>query len=426
MSQNQQVGSAPEADSDLRPNKADPGAICFPADNLTMRIALAILAATSCSGGALAQVPSPASAPDRTPSVAPLRVHPLRAPSKEPPPDATVDVPMDDTTNGAFASVWPRAAYEARIPGKVTLSCEIDRHGLAERCEVDSETPPGKGFGDAALQLRPTFKLAPAHDASGPVDSWMRIAIAFTPPHMQVSVLADSGGQGNIGDCGGLSKPCPEWHVIGTPLPRRNITMIDNPVWVAAPTFADVAQAYPVRARGVEGYAVAHCEVMRSGALTNCQVTKEAPDSHGFGNAAAALAEHKFKVDPAIAGERPRDDLWVDVPIRFPSPSDTPDRKVAAPRWVAGFDPDAAVAVYPPEAVARGVTNGRGTARCIVAPGGALIDCAAQPGDPDGLGFSEAAVKLAQTMRMNPWTADAAPVDGASVDVAIRLNLKSP
>jgi hypothetical protein len=91
---------------------------------------------------------------------------------------------------------------------------------------------------------------------------------------------------------------------------------------------------------------------------------------------------------------------------------------------VAGFDPDEALAVYPPEAAAKGVASGRGVARCLVAPGGTLTDCAPQAGDPDGLGFSEAAVKLAATMRMNPWTADAAPVDGAMVDVAVRLNLK--
>jgi hypothetical protein len=99
---------------------------------------------------------------------------------------------------------------------------------------------------------------------------------------------------------------------------------------------------------------------------------------------------------------------------------------VTSPSWVAGFDPDEAMALYPPEAAAKGVTSGRGVARCVVAPEGTLSDCTPQLGDPDGLGFSEAAVKLAATMRMNPWTADASPVDGAVVDVAVRLNLKGP
>ena len=175
----------------------------------------------------------------------------------------------------------------------------------------------------------------------------------------------------------------------------------------------------------MEGYAVAHCEVLRSGTLDACQITKELPESHGFGKAADALSR-KFKVDPEIAAARPHEDMWVDLAIRFPAPGGEPDRSVTSPRWVAGFDPDEAMALYPPEAAAKGVTTGRGVARCVVAPEGTFSDCTPQPGDPDGLGFSEAAVKLAATMRMNPWTADASPVDGAVVDVAVRLNLKGP
>jgi TonB family protein len=358
-------------------------------------------------------------------SSSPVVVHPLPK-GKGPPPDATVNVPMDDTAIGEFASVWPRAAYEARIHGEVMLNCEIDMHGLAERCEVASEDPPGKGFGQAALQLRPTFKLTPAHDASGPIDSWMRLAVEFTPPDPQLMELGgpESGGS-SAGNCGGGGKPCADFMMRGNPLNRHNITMVDNPVWAAAPTFDDVAQAYPPKAGGVEGYAVAHCELMRSGVLTSCQITKESPEHHGFGQAATLLAR-KFKVDPDIAASRPHDDLWVDVAMRFPAPGAPVDRSVISPRWVAGFDPDQALAVYPPEAAAKGVASGRGVARCLVAPGGTLTDCTPQPGDPDGLGFSEAAVKLAATMRMNPWTADAAPVDGAMVDVAVRLNLKTP
>ncbi len=384
-----------------------------------MRSVMIAAAAAAAFGGVSARAASPPGE-----ATSPVVVHPLPK-GRGPPPDATVNVPMDDNAIGDFASVWPRAAYEARIKGEVMLRCDIDRHGLAERCEVASETPPGRGFGQAALLLRPTFKLAPAHDASGPIDSTVRIAIEFTPPDPQLTVLGDSGGQGNIADCGGMGKPCPEFMIRGNTLNRRNITMVDNPVWVAAPTFDDLAHAYPPRAGGMEGYAVAHCELLRSGALTNCQATKETPENHGFGKAATTLAR-RFKVDPDIATARPHDDLWVDVPIRFPPPGPAPDRSVTSPRWVAGFDPDEALALYPPEAAAKGVAAGRGVARCVVAPGGTLTDCAPQPGDPDGLGFSEAAVKLAATMRMNPWTADASPVDGAVVDVAVRLNLKAP
>ncbi len=340
-------------------------------------------------------------------SSSPVVVHPLPK-GKAPPADATITIPSDDSAIGDFASVWPKAAYEARIKGDVVLSCEVDRHGLAERCDVASETPTGKGFGQAALQLRPTLKLTPAHDASGPIDSWMRIAVEFNPPDPQLTIIG-AGGGGNT-ECGTAGKPCPDLMIRGNPLNRRNITMVDNPVWASAPTFDELAHAYPPHGGGAEGYAVAHCELLRSGALSNCQATKETPENRGFGMAATTLAQHKFRVDPETAAARPRDDLWVDVPIRFPAPGAPLDRSVAEPRWVAGFDPGQALAVYPPEAAAKGIDSGRGVARCLVAPEGTLVDCTPQPADPDGLGFSEAAVKLAATMRMNPWTADAAAI----------------
>jgi hypothetical protein len=61
----------------------------------------------------------------------------------------------------------------------------------------------------------------------------------------------------------------------------------------------------------------------------------------------------------------------------------------------------------------------------VVTQDGSLSDCAAVEADPEGLGFSEAVVKLASTMRMNPWSRDGVPVDGATILVGVRLNLKS-
>jgi hypothetical protein len=57
--------------------------------------------------------------------------------------------------------------------------------------------------------------------------------------------------------------------------------------------------------------------------------------------------------------------------------------------------------------------------------GGLITDCAPEAGEPDGLGFSEAAAKLATGMKMNLWAADGSPVEGGVVHIPIRLNLKA-
>ena len=59
-------------------------------------------------------------------------------------------------------------------------------------------------------------------------------------------------------------------------------------------------------------------------------------------------------------------------------------------------------------------------ARCHVGADGALVDCAPDLGDPEGQGFSEAAAKLASTMKMNLWSSDGAQVEGALVYIPLR------
>jgi TonB family protein len=348
----------------------------------------------------------PAEAP-ATP-VSPLTVRPLPPPAVPPPnapPAATVGVPTDDNGGGHFASVWPEGAYRASIVGRVVLSCEIDRFGLAEWCRVVAETPQKMGFGAAALELRPTLKLKPAVGPDGPVDKIMNIAIEFTPHNLQL---------GPGGDMATFAAPA---------MQRESVTMLDNPVWASTVSYADLIHAYPAKAGGVAGYAVAHCAVNPNGSLTACQVTKEDPEKHGFGKAAIGLAE-RFRVAPPWTKPPHRSFLWVDVPVRFPAPGADDDRAVSSPYWVAGFDPDRALKVFPKEAADKGLSSGLGVAKCTVAVDGSLSDCAPQPADPEGLGFSEAAVQLASTMRLNPWLADGEPVDGTSIEVRVRLNLK--
>jgi len=358
----------------------------------------------------------------QAPPAAPTPLSPLTVqaaqPGKKPPVDATVNVSQgDDTTGGVWASVWPADAYEARIPGHVVLRCNVDRYGLAEACQVVYEKPPGKGFGAAALQLRPTLKVKPAMGPDGPIDAVMNIGIEFDPPDPQYNFASSAAMPGQNED------PNPGLNMMGNPAQRRSISMLNNPVWARTASFDDVLRAYPARAGGVDGYAVAHCQVDSQGRLSGCQIIREDPEKRGFGTAALALAS-RFEVAPEWAVAPHHADLWVDIPFRFPAPGAAQERTVASPYWLTGFDPEEALKVYPPEAAAQGVTTGRGVAKCKVAQDGRLTDCAPAPADPEGLGFSEAAVRLASTMRMNPWSRDGTPVDGAMILVAVTFNLK--
>jgi len=318
---------------------------------------------------------------------------------KAPPADATFDMISDDTRLGnSGVSIWPADAYQVRRSGQVTLTCWINVEGLAEWCRVAFEQPAGKGFGDAAKALRPHIKVDARKGPDGqPVAGLMNIAMTYKMPDFEV-----------LG-------------VRRYPLPNTRITLVTDPVWVKAPTFEAVERAYPETAGGADGFAVAHCRVRDDGRLSACRVASESPRKQGFGAAAVKLAAD-FRVQPGILARAPSkaESVEVEVPIRFAPPGAA--RTVNAPTWLQGFDTQAAPKIFPPEAAAKGLISGRGVARCVVGAGGGLTACAPDGGDPEG--FSDVAAKLAGAMRMNPWSADARPVEGATVYVGVRLNLK--
>jgi hypothetical protein len=152
-------------------------------------------------------------------------------------------------------------------------------------------------------------------------------------------------------------------------------------------------------------------------------MVKEFPVKKGFAQAAMSVV-HKFRVIPELATAPHSTPIWVDVPIRIPPPAQDQGHPVISPSWLTGVDPRTTPGLFPPEAIAKGLTTGRGVANCIVAADGSMSSCAPDAGDPDGLGFSEAVAKLALLLKVNRWSADAGPVDGGQVRVAIRINLK--
>ena len=72
-------------------------------------------------------------------------------------PARWVEKPSDDEIAAAF----PDEARAADDSGHVVVQCEISAAGEPSACSIQSETPAGDGFGQAALSLAPTFKFKP-------------------------------------------------------------------------------------------------------------------------------------------------------------------------------------------------------------------------------------------------------------------------
>jgi TonB family protein len=297
-----------------------------------------------------------------------------------------------------FADAYPFEAMVKGISGSALLDCEADIHGALDDCRVDSESPPGMQFGLAALSLSSRFLMKPAIGPAGPVASRVNIPIRFEIGGAQPA-LAVAPTQG----------------------------LVVSPAWIAAPNFAQVAQAYPRRKAGdpMTGSAVVRCQVQRDGRLKYCVEVAEDPKGQGFARAATRLGPF-FRLDTTGITIKPGS-TFADVKVQFVDPTSAAfrDRRIGQPRWVVAPDPARAIALFPAKALAKGLTTGLGTAACRVSASGALDACRPAAGDPPDDGFSEAAVELASQMRMAPWTDGGGPVDGAFIDVPIRFRLEA-
>ena len=64
-------------------------------------------------------------------------------------------------TAGDFASVYPPKEVHSGATARVVLTCDTGADGWLSTCAITSETPPGRGFGEAALHLATKFRLRP-------------------------------------------------------------------------------------------------------------------------------------------------------------------------------------------------------------------------------------------------------------------------
>ena len=152
----------------------------------------------------------------------------------------------------------------AEISGDVQLSCALDHVGRLQACRVVEETPKGRGFGGAALEVSRRLKIEGRGRGRTTMPVRFRMSAAEAEPL-------------------GILPPGSPPLVEGAPVTR--------------PTRRQVMGYFPAQARrdGQPGRALVRCTVEADGELDGCRVLKETPEGRGFGAAAVELVEALYR-----------------------------------------------------------------------------------------------------------------------------------
>ncbi|MBI1407905.1 MAG: TonB family protein [Caulobacter sp.] len=93
-----------------------------------------------------------------------------------------LEIPSGDEV----ARVYPARALRDGVGGRVLLTCQVLATGYVSKCRVEDETPADYGFGEAAILLSASFRMAPRTVDGLPVDgAKVGIPIVFKMPDVE-------------------------------------------------------------------------------------------------------------------------------------------------------------------------------------------------------------------------------------------------
>lgn len=79
--------------------------------------------------------------------------------------------------------VYPRAALRRALAGTALIRCNVTDEGKLADCRIEQESPTGLGFGQAALEVMPKFRMATTVRDGGRVGgAIVRLPLRFLPP----------------------------------------------------------------------------------------------------------------------------------------------------------------------------------------------------------------------------------------------------
>jgi TonB family protein len=202
--------------------------------------------------------------------------------------------------------------------------------------------------------------------------------------------------------------------------------VISNPDWLERPT----RMLYPAAAQRahVSGSARIECAVTSEGRLENCEVLVEDPPGYGFGQTALDMAS-QFLMRPRTRDGLPVGGAKVVIPMRFQFPDDPPPAaalgqpapapapvSAGMPHWIQHPDGDDIARVYPSAGLRAGV-GGHAVIVCRVTADGSMSACKLLSEEPAGMGFGEAALKLAPNFKLSATTSDGRSVEGVTIKI---------
>ena len=301
-----------------------------------------------------------------------------------------------------FLTVFPTAAMEAGKGGKVVLLCRITVTGAPTGCSVVSETPPGLGFGQAALAMIPQMLFNPAIKNGEPVEfSELKIPLSFVAPE------ASTGSRIK----GGVDS-------------TSTFKILSRVPWTATPSLADVWSAYPPEARSQKrnGRITLECIIQRDGALGSCSSQNLDADSSDFLPGAKALAK-KFRAPVAFdeGGSTAGVHVLVPFDFRWDQPP-VPTFSTKLP-WVAIPSGESFEAELAPVLNNAGVRSIQVRAECSVGPDARLKDCAVMGSTPEVANLQPAIDRLAPGFILPRWTEAGATYSGGKVVLPLRYSL---
>lgn len=85
-------------------------------------------------------------------------------------------------TKDQLRRLHPREAFRQRLNGSARIACRIRLDTRLENCRVVDETPPGRGFGEAALAASGYFRFRPPTRDGRPVEGReVTVGVEFMP-----------------------------------------------------------------------------------------------------------------------------------------------------------------------------------------------------------------------------------------------------